>query len=157
MIGVLVQSQTKSRQSGGMIPSASALAIMPRCLLSARRIWQRLQSTRRFTLAFVPSLPLLMWSTWHLLRGSDHRAVSLQYGPWQRPESRSHTWRRVSFHTSRGCRFLGIVNPLPCRAAPRPTVPRRAVPYHAQADPHHSRRSDLHLHGNQTHGRMLSA
>ncbi len=45
--GIYQPSQTSERQSGGMIPSRIAAAIMPLCRKSARNTWQRRQSTRR--------------------------------------------------------------------------------------------------------------
>ena len=98
-------SQTSPRQSGGMMPSLSAAAIMPRCLLSARRTWHRRQRVRRFAISLLPSFPLLMWSQWH----SSNATGTPQWV--QHPPSRSQTRRRRSSHISRGGRRLGTFTP----------------------------------------------
>lgn len=95
-------SQTNSRQFGGMIPARKADAIMPWCLKSARRTWQRRHNVRRFFNELSASLPDLIWSQWALFKGSDHSEVSLQYGPKHRPLSRSQTVLRVFCQSSFG-------------------------------------------------------
>ena len=111
-------SQTRCRQSGGMIPSRSAWLIMPRCRISARRTWHRRHNTRKLLSAFDPRFPDLMWSMWARSTASDHAAKSRQYGPWQRPWSRCQTRPRVTRHTARGCRHLGIVRSVFCQITP---------------------------------------
>jgi hypothetical protein len=61
-------SQTSPRQSGGMMPSLRAAAIIPRCRLSARRTWHRRQRVRSSDSLLPPRFPLFMWSMWHSSR-----------------------------------------------------------------------------------------
>jgi hypothetical protein len=100
-------SQTSPRQSGGMMPSLRADAIMPRCRLSARRTWHRRHSVRSSDSLLPPSLPLLMWSIWH---SSKLRAAPQWMQRWP---SRSQAWRRCSSHISRGGRCLGTATSYP--------------------------------------------
>lgn len=123
-------SHTRPRQSGGIIPSRSALAIMPRWRKSARSTWQRRQSVRRLARALVPRFPLLMWSMWQTLSATGAPQCV------QQPPSRSHTMTRSAAQISRGGRFFG--NPyltvprqsLPLRTQPEQTVPSPSTPGH---------------------------
>ena len=120
-------SQTSSRQLGGMIPSANAFAIMPRCLISLRKTWQRRHKTRRLSISLPDNLPERTWSMWHSFRATG-------VSQWKHlPPSRSQTLRRVSYHISRGCRFLGIFT-LSCYAS-------RSQPHHAKPGPTPLRRT----------------
>ena len=56
--------------------------------------------------------------------------MSLQYGPWHRPWSRSHTLRLVSAHVSLSCLRFGIlILPKLCCTIPDRTRPNPTVPY----------------------------
>ena len=123
--GIYQPSHTSSRQFGGMIPSASARAIIPRWRMSARKTWQRRQSTRKLLSSLVASFPLRMWSMWH-----TSSACGL---PQCRhvPPSRTQMRARVTAHISRDCLRLGIS--LPCPARTRRAIPCLAELY--RADP----------------------
>ncbi len=113
------------------MPSLRAFEVMPRCRISRRNTWQRLQSVRKLRISFPASLPLRMWSMWQRFRATR----TLQWT--HLPPSRSQTLRRVSRQTSRGCRDLGIILTLPyltepCRAEPSPATPCRGVPCQAR-------------------------
>ncbi len=99
-------SQTNSRQLGGMIPSLSALATIPLCLKSARKTWQRRHSVLRLLFSLPASLPLLMWSMWHLFKATGSEQWT------HRLPSRSQTCSLTIRHSSFGNRVLGIHHPL---------------------------------------------
>ena len=110
------------------MPSASAFAIMPRCLISLRKTWQRLHKTRRFVNSLPDALPLRIWSIWHSFSAEG-------VSQWKHlPPSRSQTLRRVSCHISRGCRFLGIFTLL-CQTLQHCAGLHCAEPYHALLGP----------------------
>lgn len=105
LVFTVYHSHNNSRQLGGMMPRDNALLIMPLCRLSRRNTWHRRHKTRKLCFSLVASLPLWIWSIWHLFNGKDHSGKSEQYGPWHLPLSLFQTARRVSAHISRGCRL----------------------------------------------------
>jgi hypothetical protein len=111
-------SQISSRQFFGSKPCRNILANMPWCRWSARNAWQIGQRVRRLSSAFVPSLPLLMWSmcaTSMLISGLPWQTGGSS-GDWHRPPSLSQTRIRVTRQISRGWRRLGIFK-IQCRNA----------------------------------------
>ena len=104
-----VHSQSNSRQFGGINPRLRPLDTMPLCLMSMRNMWHRRHNVRKLSLPLLASRPLLMWSMCALSRGKLQSNLSAQYGPWQRPLSRSQTSFRVSAHTARCCRFTPML------------------------------------------------